>query len=196
MARTQLDWLLRLAVAGGLVGHGAYGAILAKPSWFDYFAVLGLSASTVEATGLLRIVGGAEIALGLIVVVCPVPALLMFLAGWKIGTELLRPAAGEPAWEFVERGSNMLAPLALLYVRGWPASRAGWLRTRSCTCDHRARPHRALAGSRSEPSVPEAPAMRRLAATLEGILDHLAQGQCRAAARVRQVTQCRSRRGQ
>jgi hypothetical protein len=121
LGRSQLDWLLRLAVAGALVGHGAYGAVLAKPSWFDYFAVLGLSRSTVAATGLLSLVGGAEIALGLIVLVFPVPALLVLVGVWKIGTELLRPVAGEPVWEFVERGSNMLAPVALLYVRRWPA---------------------------------------------------------------------------
>lgn len=118
--RTLVEWLLRLAVAGALVGHGAYGAILARTSWFSYFAVLGLSQATVESRGLLSIVGGAEIALGLIVVVFPVPALLLFVAAWTIFTELLRPAAGEPFWEFVERGSNMLAPLALLYVRRWP----------------------------------------------------------------------------
>src|ERR671922_201451 len=64
LRRAQLDRLLRLAVAGALVGHGAYGAILAKPSWFDYFAVLGLPESAVKVTGLLSIVGGAEIALG------------------------------------------------------------------------------------------------------------------------------------
>jgi hypothetical protein len=128
LGRIQLDWLLRLAVAGALVGHGAYGALLAKPSWFDYFAVLGLSPSVVEAMGLLRLVGGAEIALGLLVLVLPVPALLVFVGAWKIGTELLRPAAGEPVWEFVERASNMLAPLALLSVHGWPAPLARWLR--------------------------------------------------------------------
>ena len=122
LGRTRLDWLLRLAVAGALVGHGTYGAILAKPSWFDYFAVLGLSPAVVEATGLLRSVGGAEIALGLLVLAFPAPALLLFLGAWKIGPELLRPVAGEPVWEFVERASNILAPLALLYVRGWPAS--------------------------------------------------------------------------
>src|SRR5919199_4053559 len=91
----QLDWLLRLAVAGALVGHGAYGAVLAKASWYGYFAVLGLSEPIVEATGLLRVVGGAEMALGLVVLVFPVPALLLLLAAWKIFTELLRPAAGE-----------------------------------------------------------------------------------------------------
>ena len=56
IGRTQLDWLLRLAVAGALVGHGAYGAVLAKASWYGYFAVLGFSEPMVESTGLLRIV--------------------------------------------------------------------------------------------------------------------------------------------
>ena len=129
MGRTQLDLLLRLAVAGALVGHGAYGAVLAKASWYGYFAVLGLSESMVEATDLLRIIGGAEIAIGVIVLGFPVPALLLLLAAWKIFTELLRPAAGEPFWEFIERASNMVAPLALLHVRGWPRSLVGWLRT-------------------------------------------------------------------
>jgi hypothetical protein len=128
ISRTQLDLLLRLAVVGALVGHGAYGAVLARESWYSYFAVLGLSESTVEATGLLHIIGGAEIAIGVIGLAFPVPALLLLLVAWKIFTELLRPAAGESYWEFVERASNMVAPLVLLYVRGWPHSLAGWLR--------------------------------------------------------------------
>ena len=112
-----LEWLLRCAVAGALIGHGAYGAILERSSWVGYFAVLGVSASTVESNGLIRLIGWAEIGLGLTALLLPIPALLLFLVVWKVGVELLRPAAGEPVWEFVERASNMLAPLALLYVR-------------------------------------------------------------------------------
>jgi hypothetical protein len=123
----QLDWLLRLAVAGALVGHGAYGAVLARASWYAYFGALGFSERTVESTGLLRIVGGAEIALGVITLVFPAPALLLFISAWKVFTEILRPATGEPFWEFIERASNMLAPLVLLYVRGWPTALPRWL---------------------------------------------------------------------
>ena len=122
----QLDVLLRLAVAGALVGHGAYGAFISRPSWYGYFSLFGLSESVVESTGLLRTVGGAEIALGIAALAFPVPALLMVLTGWKIFTELLRPIAGEPFWEFIERSSNMVAPLVLLYVRGWPTSLSSW----------------------------------------------------------------------
>ena len=107
---------MRLAVAGAFVGHGAYGAVLAKSSWFSYFAALGIPESVVTANGLMALVGFAEIAAGVITLVLPILALLVLMAGWKIFSELLRPIAGEPAWEFVERASNMVAPLALLVV--------------------------------------------------------------------------------
>ena len=112
----RLEWLMRLAVAGAFVGHGAYGAIVAKPSWFGYFGALGIPESVVTANGLITLVGVAEIAAGGIALALPIPALIMLMAGWKICSELLRPIAGEPAWEFVERASNMVAPLALLVI--------------------------------------------------------------------------------
>jgi len=126
----QMDYLLRIAVACALIGHGAYGAVLDRDTWYGYFAVLGLSQPVVASAGLLRVVGGAEIALGLIVLVFPMSALLLFLAAWKLFTELLRPAAGELFWEVIERASNILAPLVLLYVRGWPTSPSSWLNLR------------------------------------------------------------------
>jgi hypothetical protein len=122
----RLERLLRLAVAGALVGHGAYGAILGKPSWVDYLAVLGIPSAS--GGPLVVGIGAFEMALGLVALVAPVPAVLVFLTAWKMATELLRPLAGEPGWEFVERASNMLAPLALGYVRGGPASLARWFR--------------------------------------------------------------------
>src|SRR6267378_8539036 len=112
----RVEWLIRLAVAGAFVGHGAYGAVVAKSSWFSYFAALGIPESVVTAHGLITLVGVAEIAAGVMALVLPVPALIMVMAGWKICSELLRPIAGEPTWEFVERASNMVAPLALLAI--------------------------------------------------------------------------------
>jgi hypothetical protein len=78
-----------------------------------------LTPSAVEAGRLVSAVGWFEIVLGVLVLVRPVPLLLRFAFVWKIGTELLRPLAGEPLWEFVERGGSYAAPLLLLYVRGW-----------------------------------------------------------------------------
>jgi hypothetical protein len=130
-ARLRLDWLLRVAVACAFVGHGAYGAIVAKPSWLEYFGVLGISRASVESGALLSLVGGGEIAAGLLVLAKPVPALLVLMTTWKAFTEVLRPAAGEPVWELMERASNILAPAALLCVRGWPRSRLAWFRLAS-----------------------------------------------------------------
>jgi hypothetical protein len=107
-----LEWVLRIAVAGAFVGHGAYGALMNKPAWHDYFGVLGIAPDAM----LMSIVGGLEIAIGLLVLAWPAPAFLIALAAWKTLTELLRVPAGEPVWEFIERGANMAAPLALLYI--------------------------------------------------------------------------------
>jgi hypothetical protein len=116
MTLTRLEWLLRLAVAAAFVGHGAYGAVVAKSSWFGYFAAVGIPQSVVTANELMRVVGTAEIAAGLLIVVLPIPALLALMACWKVFSELLRPIAGELGWEFVERACNLVAPVALAIV--------------------------------------------------------------------------------
>jgi hypothetical protein len=129
MTLTRLEWLLRLAVAGAFVGHGAYGAVVAKSSWFSYFAAVGIPESVVRANALMTVVGVAEIAAGLFSLLLPIPGFLVAMAGWKIFSEILRPMAGEPGWEFVERASNMVAPIALVVVNRQRAqlARTRWL---------------------------------------------------------------------
>jgi hypothetical protein len=39
--------------------------------------------------------------------------------GELLGTDAFRPLAGEPIWEFIERGGSYGAPLALAWVQGW-----------------------------------------------------------------------------
>jgi hypothetical protein len=43
----------------------------------------------------------------------------------KLGTEALRPLAGEPIWEFIERGGSYGAPLALAWIQDWRRTAAG-----------------------------------------------------------------------
>jgi hypothetical protein len=124
---SRLAWMLRIATAGAFIGHGGYGAIMAKADWVRYFEALGIPAATVQTASLSLLVGCFEIALGIAVLYKPVRALLLGMLVWKVATEILRPVAGEPAWEFIERASNMIAPLALIYVRGWPKSLREWL---------------------------------------------------------------------
>ena len=127
--RGLVHWLLRLATAGAFIGHGAYGAIVAKPGWYPFLAQLGLDRATVDAHALLLWAGGFELLLGLLALVWPARALLLFMFAWKLGSEFVwYPLTGQPAWEFVERWGNYTAPLALLLVRGWPRSGRDWLR--------------------------------------------------------------------
>jgi hypothetical protein len=111
-----LAWILRLTIGMLLIGHGGIGALMAK-DWSAYFAVLGIGAATVEARVLTPLVGWFEMVLGLLVIARSNTALLVFVCAWKVGTEWLRPMAGEPVWEFIERGGSYAAPLALLVLR-------------------------------------------------------------------------------
>lgn len=124
-----LEWILRLATAGAFIGHGAYGAFTEKPGWYPFFAELGFDKAAVDTHSLMIWAGGFEMVMGVIALVAPIRALLLFLFVWKIATEFIWfPLTGKPAWDFVERWSNYFAPLALLIVRGWPRTLAGWFR--------------------------------------------------------------------
>jgi hypothetical protein len=118
----QIAWILRVTTAALLIGHGGFGAFMHKTDWTGYFAVMGVERGSVHRMLLIDVVGWFEIALGFAVLAWPGPGLLLFVFLWKIGTEWLRPMAGEPFWEFIERGGSYAAPLALLWLEGWPVS--------------------------------------------------------------------------
>ena len=71
--------------------------------------------------------GAVDIALGIIVLLCPIRALLLYMAFWGFFTASLRPLAGEGIWELVERSYNYGVPLALLLLHGFGSSVSGWL---------------------------------------------------------------------
>jgi hypothetical protein len=124
-AAWRLAWLLRLACAAEFVGHGAFG-IITKAAWVPYFGVVGIPPDW--AWRLMPVIGTVDITIGLVVgLVWPVRALLLYMAVWGLLTATIRPLAGEPVWEFVERIPNWAIPLALLWVRGFGRSRQEWL---------------------------------------------------------------------
>jgi uncharacterized membrane protein YphA (DoxX/SURF4 family) len=120
-ARTarQLAIILRVVTGTMLIGHGGIGALLHKTGWTTHFGVLGIGADTVRSLSLIAVVGWCEILLGIAVLVRPARGLLFGVFVWKVGTELLRPLAGEPIWQFVERFGSFAAPLALIVVISW-----------------------------------------------------------------------------
>jgi hypothetical protein len=106
------------------IGHGALG-LGGVAAWTSYFAVAGIPKDT--ALHLMPIVGGLDVAMGLAVLLCPVRGVLLYMAAWGLATALLRPLAGESAWEAVERAGNYGTALALFLMAGGGAP-GSWLR--------------------------------------------------------------------
>jgi hypothetical protein len=100
---------LTAAIVLLLIGHGALGVLGKVGLVENYSSMMSESA----ARWLTPRAGWFEILLGLGVALRPSPSLLVFVALWKIATEMLFVTAGFPVWEFVERGGSYCAPLAL-----------------------------------------------------------------------------------
>ena len=101
-----------------LIGHGAFDFAMHK-DWSEYAAAIRISPATLESHPLRPVTGWFECTLGLLVLAWPGRGLLMLVFAWKVATEALRPLAGEPLWEFIERGGSYGAPLALAWLQGW-----------------------------------------------------------------------------
>lgn len=107
----RLEWTLRIGAALCFVGHGAFG-VMTKAAWLPYFAVVGINPAT--AFAWMPVIGALDITMGCLVLITPRPAVALWMVGWAMWTALLRPLAGEPVWETLERAGNYGVPLALL----------------------------------------------------------------------------------
>ena len=118
---SAIGWILRATTALLLIGHGGFDFALHK-DWSGYAAAIGISPATLASHPFRPLAGWFECALGLLVLAWPGRGLLIFVFAWKLGTEALRPLAGEPIWEFIERGGSYAAPLALAWLQrgAWP----------------------------------------------------------------------------
>lgn len=113
-----IEWVLRIAVAGEFIGHGAF-ALQGKKQWVGWFSTFGISDVSM-ATTLLFLIGLMDIALAILILIKPIRLALLWMVFWGFWTALIRPIVGEPVWDFVERWTNWGAPLALLLLLGWP----------------------------------------------------------------------------
>jgi hypothetical protein len=119
--RRAAAFALRGAIGLCLIGHGGI-ALFMHTRWTAHLEVLGVSHANALAT--LHVAGWFELALGVAVLVAPLTPLLVIAGLWKIGTEALRIPAGEPNWEFIERGGAYAAPLLLILLQRWPRTGA------------------------------------------------------------------------
>ena len=105
--------VLRVAVALEFLGHGFY-ALTVKPAWVPFVTVFGFSAEA--APTLMRAVGVLDWLLALCLLVRPLGPLLLWMTFWGFFTATLRPITGDSLFEFIERGPNWGAPLALFLL--------------------------------------------------------------------------------
>lgn len=102
-------WALTVAVALLMLGHGALGVTAKHGITTNFASVIPDSVAPIVTV----YAGWLEIVLAAVVLVRRPPALLVFIAAWKLATESLFLTAGAPVWEVVERGGSYAAPIAL-----------------------------------------------------------------------------------
>lgn len=115
LARRTLSAALVLLV----LGHGALG-VEGKTGLVQNYASIMSEASAAQLTPIL---GWFEIGLAVVASLWQPMAFLIFVAAWKLATELLFLTAGAPIWEVVERGGSYTVPLALAIVVTLQASK-------------------------------------------------------------------------
>ena len=125
MNTEKIKWVLRIAVAGEFIGHGAF-ALQGKKTWIGWFSTFGVSDIEL-ATQLLFLIGAMDIALAILILLKPVRIALLWMTFWGFWTALIRPIVGEPIWDFIERWANWGAPLALLLLLGRTRTFKEWL---------------------------------------------------------------------
>lgn len=111
----RLHWILRISSALCFIGHGAWG-VITKAGWLPFYNVFGIQPDFAYMT--MPLVGSMDIVLGIILLFAPLRAIMLYMGIWAVFTALLRPMAGMGWWEFLERGGNYGAPLAMLYLSG------------------------------------------------------------------------------
>jgi len=120
----KIYYALRIASAMCFLGHGAFG-IITKPIWLNYFGVFGIGAAT--SYSIMPWLGAMDICMGILLLVYPVRAAVIWLVIWGLFTAALRPMSGEPVAEFIERAGNFGAPLAWLLLSDPAGSMRGLL---------------------------------------------------------------------
>jgi hypothetical protein len=114
---TGAYWILRLGAAACFIGHGAFGFIT-KAEWLPYFAVASIPPSL--AWKIMPMVGAIDLTAAMAVLFAPRALPLVYMSAWALWTALLRPLAGQSAYEALERAGNYGVPFALLLLTGMP----------------------------------------------------------------------------
>jgi hypothetical protein len=97
---------------------------MTKQAWVRYFTMFGFPEAW--AWTLMPVVGSVDITLGLLALIAPTRAGLLYMGCWGFFTALLRPLAGEGGWEFLERSYNFGVPWLMLWMHGVRPPMTSW----------------------------------------------------------------------
>lgn len=124
----KIEWVLRIAIFGVFLGHGVF-ALEGNPKWVGWIMNFGGWEKELS-TQLLFMVGLLDVFVALAVLIKPIRIILLWAVIWTTWTAFMRvlPFIGDPVWDFVERWANIGAPLALLFLIGWPKDWKEWLK--------------------------------------------------------------------
>jgi len=121
----KVEWILRIGIFGTFLGHGIF-AIMGKEAWIKYFTAVGISEASAKI--LMPLIGSLDIVVAILALLYPIRIILAWASFWGFSTALIRPVAGEPIWDFIERWANWAAPLALLTLKGFPRTIKEWFK--------------------------------------------------------------------
>jgi DoxX-like family len=109
----QFEHIMRICLTLLLVGHGGLALFNDHPVLIKHFTYFGIPTHGIE----MRMFGGFEMALGLLVYLRPKTAGLMwFVLFYKLITEFIHPIAGQPRdiFETIERMGDYILPILLV----------------------------------------------------------------------------------
>lgn len=109
----QIEYLLRLGVFLTFFGHGIF-ALQGKEVWLPYLTVFGIS--DMIAYKVMFLIGIIDVIVAVSILVKPLSPIILWAVFWAFSAALMRPVVGQPIWDFVERGSNWIVPLALFVI--------------------------------------------------------------------------------
>ncbi len=111
-------WVFRVVVALMLIGHGGYGAFLAKKNLLGFYEAAGFSNFGMPLETWRAGIGFFEMGLGVAAFFTIRPGYFLLVFFWKILSELLYVVARADGawWEVIERGGCYTVPLAALCI--------------------------------------------------------------------------------
>ena len=123
-----IKWVLRCSIAAQLISHGLYGVVEGKQLLIGHFASVGLPGSWMDPESFLITVGLFEIAVGAMILLRPIRAVLLLVILWEVFLGLLYPISGLPASEHpqaylifrtLERFGDYAGPFGLLLLMSY-----------------------------------------------------------------------------